>query len=101
MHRLAQLHHAAWLRWRKAGPESSNITKILFMIFSFVIAFAFIITMVVLIFKGINTAQSTGSNAMNSITSSSGSSSLGGYSGSYTGTGNITLPNLSSSGSGS
>ncbi|MBF8376808.1 hypothetical protein IW967_02835 [Alicyclobacillus mali] len=65
------------------------------MIFGILLGIAFIAAIVVLVFHFINVAKTSGENAMNSITQSSGTASSGGYTSSYSGVGNVTLPNFS------
>ncbi|WP_236011214.1 hypothetical protein [Alicyclobacillus fructus] len=84
------------LRWRKAGPEQSNLNRTLFMIFGILLTIALFTVLGVLLFHGFNAAKSSGENALNSITQSSGTASSGGYSAGYSGNGNFTLPNFSS-----
>ncbi|WP_029423525.1 hypothetical protein [Alicyclobacillus macrosporangiidus] len=85
-----------WLRWRRADAESSNITKLVYVMFGVVIAALFVIAIGALMIFGINKAQTSGANAMNSVSSTSGTTTVGGYTGSYTGGGSISLPSLGS-----
>ncbi|SFV09386.1 hypothetical protein, partial [Alicyclobacillus macrosporangiidus] len=70
------------------------LTKLAYVMFAVVIAALFIIAIGALMIFGINKAQTSGLNALNSVSSTSGTTSVGGYTGSYTGGGSISLPAL-------
>ncbi|MCL6594392.1 MAG: hypothetical protein K6T31_10480 [Alicyclobacillus sp.] len=89
-------HSTPWLRWRRADAESSNITKLAYVMFGVVIVAFIIIALGALMIYGINKAQTSGQNALNSVSSTSGTTTVGGYTGSYTGGGSISLPSLGS-----
>lgn len=89
-------HSTPWLRWRRADAESSNITKLFYMLFGVVMVALIIIAIGAFIVFGANKAQQSAANALNSVGSTGGTTTVGGYTGSYTGGGNIQLPSLSS-----
>jgi hypothetical protein len=89
-----------WLRWRRAEAESGNINRLAWAIFALAVAILLIAVIGGFIVFGGHTVQQNGYNALNSVSGTSGSTSVGGFTSSYSGSNGVTLPAPGSVGSG-